>query len=110
MYSLENIFTFHAPKNDQAERYEKLRAAAKEYAEVLIRDRTDEDDEYDLECAYEQYIRLINELIPTDCPQYDCAIKYIDEAYDLAVDSKLAIVKLVQAASMFTTAAIAINE
>lgn len=28
----DNIFTYHAPKGTQAERYEKLRASAKEFA------------------------------------------------------------------------------
>ena len=32
---LENIFTYHAPKGDQTERYEKLRSKAKEFAELI---------------------------------------------------------------------------
>jgi len=32
---LDNIFTYHAPKNDQAQRYELLRAKAKELALVI---------------------------------------------------------------------------
>lgn len=32
---LNNIFTYHAPKNDQQERYEKLRAKAKEFAQMI---------------------------------------------------------------------------
>ncbi|QQN79723.1 Acb2/Tad1 domain-containing protein [Streptomyces sp. XC 2026] len=34
--NLDNRFTYHPPHGDQAQRYERLRAAAKEYAEVLV--------------------------------------------------------------------------
>ena len=33
--SIEQIFTYHAPKGDQAERYQKIRDKAKELAEVI---------------------------------------------------------------------------
>lgn len=33
--NLETIFEYHAPKNDQKERYEKIRAAAKEFAFLI---------------------------------------------------------------------------
>ena len=32
---LENNFKYHAPKDDQAVRYEKVRGAAKEFAKTL---------------------------------------------------------------------------
>lgn len=32
---IENIFSYHAPKGDQAQRYERLRAAAREYAHLI---------------------------------------------------------------------------
>lgn len=32
---IENWFTYHSPKGDQAERYEKIRAKAKELAYVF---------------------------------------------------------------------------
>jgi hypothetical protein len=32
---LDNIFMYHAPKGDQPARYEKLRAAAKQFAECV---------------------------------------------------------------------------
>lgn len=32
---LDKLFTYHAPKGDQAERYGRLRAAAKAYAEQI---------------------------------------------------------------------------
>jgi len=32
---LENLFKYHAPKNDQPQRYERIRAAAKEFAETI---------------------------------------------------------------------------
>lgn len=38
-YELDNWFQYHAPKGDQAERYEKIRAAGKVFATV-IRDLT----------------------------------------------------------------------
>lgn len=33
--NLDNIFTYHAPKNDQLERYEVIREKAKELAEYI---------------------------------------------------------------------------
>jgi hypothetical protein len=33
---IENTFSYHAPKGDQAERYEKIRAKARELAEVIV--------------------------------------------------------------------------
>ena len=33
---LDNIFTYHAPSAVQAERYERLRAKAKEYAALIV--------------------------------------------------------------------------
>ena len=33
--AIENIFTYHAPKNDQKERYEKIRNKAKEMAYLI---------------------------------------------------------------------------
>ena len=35
-YPLENWFTYHAPKGDQAERYGRIREAAKAFAGVLV--------------------------------------------------------------------------
>jgi hypothetical protein len=35
MYDTENIFTYHAPKAGQPEKYEKLRAKAKELAYLI---------------------------------------------------------------------------
>lgn len=32
---LDNIFTYHSPKNDQPQRYEKIREAAKNLAIVI---------------------------------------------------------------------------
>jgi hypothetical protein len=34
---LDNIFTYHKPFADQTDRYEQLRAKAKEYAELVIK-------------------------------------------------------------------------
>jgi len=107
--NLDNIFQYHPPTPVKAKAYEKLRGAAKVYAEVLIRDRVEEDDYVDLEIAYEDYVRIINETIPTDSPEYFQAIKYIDDAYDLAIDPKQSIVTTVQAASMFVNAALALS-
>ena len=33
---LDNLFTYHAPKGDQAARYEKISNAAKEFARVVL--------------------------------------------------------------------------
>lgn len=35
-FDLDHIFTYHAPKDDQPERYEKIRNAAKEFALVVL--------------------------------------------------------------------------
>ena len=108
--NLDHIFQHHPPTPVKAKAYELLRNAAKVYAEVLIRDRVDEDDDLALEMAYEDYVRTVNDLVPTDSPEYLQAIKYIDQAYDLAVDPKQAIVTAVQAASMFANAALALSD
>jgi hypothetical protein len=36
MYQIENNFKYHAPKDGQAEKYEQLRAKAKEYAAMIL--------------------------------------------------------------------------
>ena len=36
MYSVENNFTYHAPKGDQQQKYEALRGKAKELANLII--------------------------------------------------------------------------
>lgn len=33
---IDNIFSYHAPKAGQLERYENIRAAAREFAKVLV--------------------------------------------------------------------------
>jgi len=33
---LENLFSYHAPKGDQVERYNAIREAAKNFAEVIV--------------------------------------------------------------------------
>lgn len=33
---IENLFTYHAPKGDQQERYQKIRDAAKAFAGVVV--------------------------------------------------------------------------
>lgn len=35
-HRIENDFTYHPPKNDEPEKYEQIRAKAKEYAELLV--------------------------------------------------------------------------
>lgn len=35
MKKLHNIYTYHAPKDDQPERYEAIRAKARELAELI---------------------------------------------------------------------------
>ncbi len=32
----DELFVYHPPKGDQVERYQKIRAAAKEFAEVVL--------------------------------------------------------------------------
>lgn len=53
--SIDQLFTYHAPKGDQPERYERIRNAAKEFAKVV------------LECTPE-------------CPDQTVAIRKIREA------------------------------
>lgn len=33
---IENLFTYHTPKDDQPERYQKIRAKARELATVIV--------------------------------------------------------------------------
>lgn len=108
--NLNHIFQYHAPTPAKTKKYETLRETFKQYAEVLISDH-DLTEDYDLklELAYEDIIRVVNELVPTESPEYDQAIKYIDQAYDLAVDPKKAVVQLIQGASMFSNAALALS-
>jgi hypothetical protein len=35
-YDMENVFTYHAPKGNQAERYEFLRGYAKQFAGAIV--------------------------------------------------------------------------
>ena len=35
MKKLDNVYTYHAPKGDQSERYESIRAKARELAELI---------------------------------------------------------------------------
>lgn len=35
MKKLDNVYTYHAPKEDQSERYESIRAKARELAELI---------------------------------------------------------------------------
>jgi hypothetical protein len=35
-FDVEDLFSYHAPKDDQPQRYEAIRSAAKEFAKVLI--------------------------------------------------------------------------
>lgn len=44
---LDNLFSFHAPKGDQIDRYNKIRAAAREFAQVIV-DNTPESAEQTL--------------------------------------------------------------
>jgi hypothetical protein len=41
---LENIFKYHAPKDDQPKRYERLRASARQFAETVITCCPDAED------------------------------------------------------------------
>lgn len=47
MNSLDNIFSYHAPKDDQPGRYEAIRAMGKEFA-ILIRECCPESRERSL--------------------------------------------------------------
>ena len=110
MQSLDHIFQYHAPTCAKLKVYEALRPAFKEYAEALTSEKIlDEDDELVMELAYENITRIVHEIVPIDTPEYDKVIKLIDEAYDVAIDPNLAIVQLVQSASMFANAAVALN-
>ncbi len=107
---LNHIFQYHAPTLDKAKKYEKLRLSFKQYAEVITSDHDfTEDHDLKLELAYEDIIRVVNELVPLETPEYDQAIKYIDQAYDLAIDPKKTIVQAVQSACFFSNAAIALS-
>ena len=34
--NIENVFSYHAPKGDQPQKYEAIRAAAKNFAQVIV--------------------------------------------------------------------------
>ena len=36
MFDLEHIFTYHAPGEEQLDKYQKIRDAAKEFASVIL--------------------------------------------------------------------------
>lgn len=36
IYDLDHIFTYHPPKDDQPEKYVKIREAAKEFAKIIL--------------------------------------------------------------------------
>jgi hypothetical protein len=108
---LDHIFTFHPPVGDQIDRYSKLRPAFKAYAEALLMDRVmNEDGELTLELAYEDIVRVVTELTPSESPEVDQAFHYINRAYDLAIDPDRAIVQAVQAAAMFANASVALEK
>ncbi len=44
---LENIFKYHSPKEDQPQRYERLRASARQFAETILICCPDSDDRTD---------------------------------------------------------------
>ncbi len=55
---IENNFTYHAPKGDQAERYVQLREKAKEYA-LLIVDLTPVSREQSLALTQLEYCSMM---------------------------------------------------
>jgi tetratricopeptide (TPR) repeat protein len=111
MQSLDKIFQYHAPTCAQVKVYERLREAFLKYAEDLTTERIlDDRGELILELAYEDMRRTLDELVPMDSDGYEQALKLIDQAYDIARDPNRAIVLLVQGASMYSNAAVALSK
>ena len=111
MKNLENIFTYHKPFGDQPQRYEKLRAAAKEYAYALLHDDVLLGGDYDKAYqAYLAYIKVVEELIPVETDECDKVFELAEKALKIATNYELEIVQLIQVASMFANAAIACGE
>lgn len=42
---IDDLFSYHAPKADQPERYESIRAAAREFAKVVVANTPDSADQ-----------------------------------------------------------------
>lgn len=106
---LDQIFTYHAPFGDQAERYGSLRTAAKNYAIALTGPSRTRDS---IVVAYNVYYQMLMDLAPTSA-ELEEAWKAASDAMSLAIDSltiQEQVVRKVQSASMFANAAIAINE
>jgi hypothetical protein len=109
--NLDKIFDYTPATCASVKSSDRIRAAHKAYAEALLSDRVMNDEgELTLELAYEDIIRVYRELTPSEAPETERAIQLINEAYDLAVDPDRAIVLLVQGASYFANAAVALSK
>lgn len=108
---LDHIFTHHVPTPEKIKIYETLRPAFKQYAEALISEKVlDEDNELVMELAYDEITRHVNELVPYETPEYDRVLELIDQAYNIARDPNRAVTLLVQGASMYANAAVALEK
>jgi Rad3-related DNA helicase len=105
-FNLDNIFSYHKPVEDQAAKYEALRAAFKEYAKVLLGDDT---GLYKKACN--QITTLATKLCP-ESPHLEKSIAYIAKALKQRKENKKPenIILTVHIANMLANASIAIYE
>jgi hypothetical protein len=105
-FNLDNIFSYHKPVEDQAAKYEALRAAFKEYAKVLLADDT---DLYKKACN--QITTLTIKLCP-ESPHLEKSIAYITKALKQRKENKKPenIILTIHIANMLANASIAIYE
>ena len=105
-FNLDNLFSYHKPKNDQAAKYEALRTTFKEYARVLLA-----DDVGLYRGAYHQIFTLVTKLCPKS-PHSELCLEFIAKARKQRKDNKKPedIILTVHIASMLACASVAIYE
>jgi hypothetical protein len=105
-FNLDSIFSYHKPKEDQAARYEALRAAFKEYTKVLLA-----DDAGLYIKAHNELLMLVLKLCPPS-PHREKAFEKISKAFDQKKKNKKEedIILTVHIANMLANASIAIYE
>jgi hypothetical protein len=105
-FNLDNIFSYHKPKGDQAAKYEALRYAFKGYVEVLLADDIGLYKE-----AYHQIFTLVTKLCPKS-PHLELCLEFIAKARKQRKDNKKPedIILTVHIAAMLANSSIAIYE
>jgi hypothetical protein len=88
-------------------KFDLLQASFKQYTEALVSPRShDEDHNLAIELAYDDIVRVMNANTQNDNPNYEQAIKFLDQAYDLSLDPNPLITVLVNGALTFASMAV----